>query len=379
MIKYLDKLTKEDIAGKKVLLRADFDVPRAEGKIQGAFRINAQKETVDYLVKNGALVMIIAHLTKSDETFEPFVKEISEILSYPIRLISSADFNNGSYVLSAGEFLLLDNIRQDHREENNDGEFARGLAKGFDIYINNDFAVSHRNHASVCAIAEHLPAYGGLLIRKETLNLSRAVNESSEGKVLILGGAKISTKLPVINNFFNKAEKIIVGGALANNFFLQILGIDVGSSVVDENVPVSVKSEKIILPEDILIAENKQGGGDVGAYPVQNVKESRFIADVGPKSAEKFAGIIKGAKMVIWNGPMGYFEIEKFSHGTNAIARAMADSPAETIIGGGDTISAVNGLGLIDKFSYVSTGGGAMLEFLAGNRLPGLEALGYYK
>ena len=378
-MKYLDELKKEDIAGKKVLLRADFDIPRDGGKIQDTFRINAQKETVDYLVKNEALILMVAHLTKSDETFEPFIKEISEILGYPIRLISLVDFNNGNYVLSAGEILLLDNIRRDHREENNDDELARNLSKGFDLYVNNDFAVSHRNHASVCAITKHLPFYGGLLIKKETLNLSRAINEPAEGKILILGGAKISTKLPVINNFFNKAEKIIVGGALANNFFLQIFGINVGSSIVDENVSVSIKSEKIILPEDILIAEDKSGEGPIRAYPVADVKGGRFIADVGPRSVEKFADIIKVAKMVIWNGPMGYFEIEKFSHGTNVIARAMADSPAETIIGGGDTISAVNGLGLLEKFSYVSTGGGAMLQFLAGNRLPGLEALGYYE
>ena len=377
MMKFIDELKKEELSGKKVLLRTDFDVPVVSGRIDEDFRIKAQKETIDYLLSAGSLVVMMAHISAIN-SFEPVVSQLGEILGYEVILLSHNDFETGSYKPEAGKLYLLDNIRQNEGEEKNDESFARSLSKGFDLYVNNAFAVSHREHASVSAVTKLLSSYGGFLIRKETGNLSRALNEPSDGKTLILGGAKIATKLPVINNFYDKAEKILVGGALANNFFFQIFGVNVGSSLIDNNIAVKISGNKIILPEDILIAQDKKGEGGASVYPVKSIEKGEFIADIGPKSAKKFADIIGSSKMVIWNGPLGYYEVEKFSHGTNIVAKAIASSKAESIIGGGDSISAVHKLGLLDKFGYVSTGGGAMLEFLAGNRLPGLEALGYY-
>ncbi|PJE50785.1 MAG: phosphoglycerate kinase [Candidatus Yanofskybacteria bacterium CG10_big_fil_rev_8_21_14_0_10_36_16] len=376
-MKTINALNKNDLNGKKVLLRVDFDVPVVSGKILESFRIESQKPMVDYLIENGANVVMCAHISSID-SFESIVSQIGDVLKHEIKFLPLNSLLGDEHPVIGG-LVLADNLRQNLGEKENSKDFAEKLASGFDLYVNNAFAVCHREHASVSAITEFLPSYGGLLIEKEIKNLGRALSEPAEGKTLVLGGAKISTKLPVINNFFEKSEKILVGGALANNFFLQILGIDIGASVVDNKVKVEVKSEKIILPEDVLIGYDKKGEKEVMTSEVEDVGEGGFIADLGPKSAQKFSDIIKSSKMVIWNGPLGFAEVEKFSHGTNIVAKAIAESGADSIIGGGDTITAVNKLGLLDKYSYVSTGGGAMLSFLAGEKLPGLEALDYYK
>lgn len=383
MIKYSNELKKEDLAGKKVLLRADLDVPieRVQGsgfRVQEDFRIKAQKETVDYLLNNGAKVLMMAHLGHevSDASFGPVVEEIGEILGQKIVLFPLGEFLTGNCNLETVNLALLDNLRQDKREVENDEGFARELSDGFDIYVNNCFATMHREHSSLVAITKFLPSYAGLLVRKEIENLKQTMDASAEGKVLVLGGAKISTKLPVIKNFLRKAEKILIGGALANDFF-EAQGINVGASVVDQSVEPDVKNEKIILPEDVLISNDKTGKSAAEPYPVKDIPPSHLILDIGPETAKHYSEIIQNAKMVIWNGPMGYFESKSFEEGTEIIAQAVARAE-RSVIGGGDTIAAVNKFGLLDKYTFVSTGGGAMLEFLAGNKLPGLEALGYY-
>lgn len=393
MLKFIERLNKKELDGKKVLLRVDFNVPVEEGEIIEIFRIKAAKETIDYLLENGAKVALVSHIeaiapVKSSnanaarrqfdgvESLSPIVEQISAVLGREIIFIPLKDFITGNWRLEAGDLFLVDNIRQNPREVENDKEFARELSAGFDFYVNDAFAVCHRNHASVSAITEYLPAYAGFLIKRETENLSGAILAPAEGKILILGGAKISTKLPVIKNFLDKAEKILIGGAIANNFF-KVRGIDVGKSVVDETV-VDVASPKIVLPTDIVVTDDKTGKTGANVMPLGNIALNQMIIDIGPKSAGEFARIIEEAKMVIWNGPMGLCEVEEFAKGTEVVAQAVALA-RKSIVGGGDTIAAANKLGLLDKYSFVSTGGGAMLEFLAGSKLPGLEALGYYK
>jgi phosphoglycerate kinase len=375
MIKFVEELKKEDLAGKKVLLRVDFNVPVEDGKIVDSFKVKANKETIDYLLGNGAKMLLISHIDIGD-TFGPIVEELGEILNHTLTLVPHSELGAVDKLFGVGPLLLLDNIRQDPREEKNDDGFAAELAAGFDYYVNDAFAVCHRNHASVAAIIKHLPSYAGFLIRKETESLSKAIEAPSAGKVLVMGGAKISTKLPVIKNFLDKAERILIGGAIANNFF-KANGVNVGYSVVDDTVSLDVKSDKILLSEDILISDDKTGKSGTEVSAVKDIEPEFLIVDIGPETAKKFAEIIAGSSMVVWNGPMGLSEVEEFAAGTNAVSVAVA-SAAVSIIGGGDTISAVGKLGLLDKMSFVSTGGGAMLEFLAGNKLPGLEALNYY-
>jgi len=391
-MKTIDQLGKNELSGKKVLLRVDFNVPVVAGKIAEVFRIKATRETINYLLKNEAKVVLVSHI-EATPSLEPIVEQISEILKQKIVFIPLKDFITGNWKLETGNLLLVDNIRQNKREIENDKGFAEELAKGFDFYVNDAFAVCHRNHASVSAITEFLPSYAGFLIKKETENLSKALKAPAAGKIVVLGGAKISTKLPVIKNFLDKAEKILIGGAIANSFF-KARGIQIGASVVDDTVVNPVKSSeagaakrqfygvdvfspKIVLPESVVVTEDKTGKSGATSMPLGNIAPNEMILDICPKFAEKFAKIIQDSKMVIWNGPMGLSEIERFAQGTKIIAQAVA-SASHSIVGGGDTIAAADKLDLLDKYGFVSTGGGAMLEFLAGEKLPGLEALGYY-
>ena len=384
-MKYLGELKPGELVGKKVLLRVNLDVPFDEvtKKIGERFRIEAHKETVSYLLEAGAKILLISHSSEV-ESFLPLVEEVGEILGEIVTLVPHNELPEVHQLFLAGPLLLLDNIRQDLREEENDRRLALSLSKGFDYYINDDFATCHREHTSIVAITKVLPSYAGFLIKQEIEHLNVALEAPAEGKILVLGGAKISTKLPVIENFLNKCEKILIGGAVANNFF-KAQGVEVGASVVDVTVPVPKLSfatevdfvpAEIVLPMDILVTDNKFGQGRNETKPLGNIADEQLVADIGPKSAQQFAEIIAGAKLVIWNGPMGLCEIEHFAGATKVVAEAVAKA-TESIVGGGDTIAATDALGLLDKFSFVSTGGGAMLKFLAGEELPGLVALGY--
>ena len=382
-MKYISDLKKEELKGKKVLMRSDLNVLLAQLPIANfqlpiiaeKFRIKAQKETFDYLVGSGAKVLLVAHLNAGD-SFLPITDQIGEVLGQTLILVPHSELKKVAELFSEYPVLLLDNIRQDKRELENNDELARQLTDGFDFYINNDFAVCHRKHASVSAITRYLPSYGGFLLKKEIENLTKRINIPAKGKTLVLGGAKISTKLPVIKNFLGKAENILVGGALANDFF-KAKGINVGLSLVDDSVPVNLTMSDVVkLPEDILISKDKTGQAEAEPYPVKDLDSEHLIVDIGPETAKHFAEIIKKSSLAIWNGPMGISEVEKFSEGTKLIAQAVA-KVKHSVVGGGDTIAAVDKFGLLDKFSYVSTGGGSMLAFLAGEELPGLEALNY--
>jgi phosphoglycerate kinase len=354
MIKFVDKLKREDLEGKKVLLRADFDVPIKDGKITEEFRVKAQRETLDYLTGAGARILMVAHLghNVSGASFNPAVEQLGEILGQTLTLVPFWELGALDNLFNASSVLLLDNIRQNGREVENDEGFAQELSAGFSLFVNDAFAVCHREHASVSAITRCLPSYAGFLIKRETENLSEALKAPATGKVVVLGGAKISTKLPVIKNFLGKAEKILIGGAIANSFF-KARGIQIGTSVVDDTA-VDVSDPRVVLPERVVVASDKTGKSGATSMPVGDIAPNQMIVDICPEFAQKFAKIIQDSKMTIWNGPMGLSEVEKFAQGTRVVAQAVA-SASRSIVGGG-----------------------AMLEFLAGNKLPGLEALGYY-
>lgn len=359
-----------DLKDKKVLLRVDFDVPVEHHEIKESFRIKKQKETLDYLVSKGAKVVMIAHISAL-ESFGELIPQLHLLLGQELGFIKSVEEISGYLEHYPGPGLL-ENIRSFSGETENSDELAKKLAGGFDYYINNAFAVCHRNHASVSAVTKFLPSYAGFLVKEEVVQLKRGMDAPEKGKVIIIGGAKAETKVPVIKNFINKAEFVLTGGVVANDI-LKEKGQDVGSSVVDVNskellAGLDINNPKLFIPKDFIIFDNK-------------------ILDIGEKTITKYCDSIKTASMIIWNGPMGLFENPSFAMGTNKIGRAVAESNAHKIIGGGDTISAVDKIGLLGKFdpstgsgqAFVSTGGGAMLAFLAGEKLPGLEALDYYE
>lgn len=372
MIKYISELNQADLEGKKVLLRVDFNIKVDKGQIDD-FRIKSHRETISYLLKHGAQVVMISHI-EDVKSFESIVDAITKSLGHDLAFVPLKDMHT-----SQAPLTLIDNVRQDEREKKNDPEFAGELAGGFDLYVNDAFAVSHRDHASVSAIAGLLPAYGGFLIQKETQMLSEAITVPAKGKVLIIGGAKVSTKMPVIENFGDKAEKILIGGALANDFF-KARGIPVGASLFDQSTLPSSTPDNLVLPSDVVVSTDTSGSSALRTGSLEDIQvgESEQILDIGPDTIYIFSEMISRATMVIWNGPMGLSEVPAFATGTRVVAEVVAKSP-HSIIGGGDTIAALHQLGLLDKISFVSTGGGAMLEFLAGDELPGLKALGYYE
>lgn len=370
MNKSIAELTERELRGKKVLLRVDFnvpvedDLPAQAGKISEIYRINATKETINYLLSCDATIGILSHIT-AIESFGPIFGQIKNIIGRNLRFLPDCVGNEvEKNVLKANpkDVFLLENVRRYEGEEKNDKKFAKKLAKPFDFYINDAFSESHRRYASISAITEFLPSYGGFLLMKEIKNLVKATEEPKKGKTLILGGAKIETKFPVIKNFLNKAENILIGGAVAN-VFLKAKGVAIGESLTDdnflENAKNLIRSEEITVPEDYIDSEC-------------------MILDIGQKTTAKFSEIIAKSKIVIWNGPLGKYEVEQFSIGTKKISEAIINSGAFSIVGGGDTVAFLEKFNFIKKFNYVSTGGGAMLQFLAGDKLPGLEALNYY-
>jgi len=349
-----------EITGKSVLLRADLDVPVDEnGKILEEFRIVKQRENLQWLLSQKARVVMVAHIS-AIASFEPLLSQLRRLLGVELTfaktLKEAKAFSQGS-----GSVMLLDNIRSWPEEEQNDAAFASELANGFDVYVNNAFAVSHREHASVAAVAFMLPAYAGLLVEQEVIKLQEAVDAPSAGKVLVMGGAKASTKVPVIQHLLKRSEVVLIGGILAIDF-MKVRGEDVGRSRFDDDAEMLLGSLDLNDPR-LHVAKD-------------SVVRDGIILDIGPQTIEDFTRRIAEASFIVWNGPMGKFEDEAFGTGTRAVAQAIVDSSAFSLIGGGDTIAAVHRYGLLDRFGHVCTGGGAMLAFLAGQQLPGLVPLG---
>ncbi len=364
MIQSITELMEKDLRGKKVLLRIDFNVPVEHGKVSEMYKIRSAKETLDYLKSHGAVIALLSHIT-SIESFESIYNQIKEILGHHFIFLPDCI---GSRVYDSiknarsGDIFLLENVRKHSGEEKNDLEFSQELAKPFDMYINDAFSESHRNYASITSITKFLPSYAGPGLIKELENLEKVMQLPKEKKTLIIGGAKAEIKFPVVENFLDKSSHILVGGVVAN-IFLKASGVDIGESVTDDNFLLKAKhlllNKQIVMPEDF-------------------TKENDMILDIGLKTAEKFSEIIKNSTLVIWSGPLGKTEVPELSLGSKKIAEAIASSSAFSVIGGGDTIAFIEKINLINKFNYVSIGGGAMLEFLAGNTLPGIKVLGYY-
>ncbi|MBN2409798.1 MAG: phosphoglycerate kinase [Candidatus Aminicenantes bacterium] len=386
----------EDIsfAGKTVFLRVDFNVPLDEqGGIRDDTRIRASLPTIQYLLEKQAGLVVASHLGrpkgKADPklSLRPVAKRLGELIGKEITLapaVVGAEVERLKKGLREGQVLLLENIRYEARETSNDAAFAGELARGIDAYVNDAFGACHRAHASVVAIAQFVKEKAaGLLLQKEVEYLGRAVHSPEKPYVVILGGAKVSDKIPVIENLLDKADHILIGGAMAYTFF-KAQGLGVGKSLVEEDKielalgileKAKMKTAGFVLPGDHLLAsaiEKDAATEVVSSFPFP---ADRMAVDIGPETARRYGETIASARMVFWNGPLGVFEIDRFAAGTMKIAEAVAAAPATTIIGGGDSIAAVSKAGVGDRITHISTGGGASLEYLASGTLPGIDAL----
>jgi phosphoglycerate kinase len=389
-------LTLEDLdfKGKRVFLRVDFNVPLDEEcKIRDDSRIKAALPTLNYLLEQKAKVVVASHLGRPKGEYIPefSLKPVSERLSelIPQEVILAPDVIGEEVLklkkeLKENQILLLENLRFHKGETANDSSFAQLLAQEVDYYVNDAFGAAHRSHASVVGIAQYVrKSAAGFLLEKEVDYLSKAVHSPSKPYVAILGGAKVSDKIPVIENLLNKADSILIGGAMAYTFF-KAQGFEVGRSLVEEDkielarlLLDRAQEEKVnfYLPSDHIVAAEKEPDTEVKTVDSPPVPPDLMGLDIGPKTVGEYSEIISEAKTIFWNGPMGVFEIEKFSQGTMKIAQAVASSRALSIVGGGDSVAAVYKAGVSEKISHISTGGGASLEFIANETLPGLEVL----
>ncbi|MEW6419275.1 MAG: phosphoglycerate kinase [Nitrospirota bacterium] len=390
-----DKLTIEDIdiKRKRVFIRADFNVPLDDNlKITDDRRIRSTLPTINYAIDEGARVILSSHLGrpkgKPDPrlSLAPVAKRLQRLLNKEV--IFSPDCI-GSQVegvvskMKEGDVLLLENLRYHPEEENNDEEFARALSRLADIYVNDAFGTAHRVHASIVGVPRFLPAVAGFLLKKEIEYLKGAIDNPVRPFVAILGGAKVSGKIGVLENLIGKVDKVIIGGGMAYTF-IKAMGYEVGNSLVEEDMLETAQhirkklkeaGIKFYLPVDCIIAHGIEPGTETKAVPTLEIPRGWKALDIGPASAKLFSEAIQDAKTILWNGPMGIFEIDAFSRGTFAIAHSVADAYALTIVGGGDTDLAVHRAGVSDVISFISTGGGASLQLLEGKELPGIAAL----
>ncbi len=382
-----------DVSGKKVLVRCDFNVPLDENKnITDETRINAALPTIKYLLEHKAAVILCSHLGRPKGEFNmkyslaPVAKRLSEKLGFEVKLakdVIGPDAKKLAAEVKPGQAVLLENVRFHAEEEKNDPAFAKELASMADIYVSDAFGTVHRAHASTAGVAEYLPAVAGFLIGKELNFLGKAVTNPERPFVAILGGAKVKDKIGVITNLIEKVDTLLIGGGMAYTF-MKATGGEIGNSLCDEERlglalelldKAKAKGVKLLLPVDNVCGKEFNNDTEQMVCESGKIPEGWEGLDIGPKTVELFSKEIKAAKTVVWNGPMGVFEMPNFAKGTLAIATAMAESDATTIIGGGDSAAAVTQMGLAGKMSHISTGGGASLEFLEGKTLPGVAAL----
>ncbi len=356
----------KDFAGKTVFVRADFNVPIVDGVVSDDFRIKKALETIDFLRASGAKIILASHIEGGDKTLRPVFKYLKT--KYKIDFID--DYFPAVPDFSSSDVFLLENLRKYPEEISNDEAFSKHIASFADCYVNEAFSVSHREHASVVGIPKILPSYAGMSLEGEIRELSYAFN-SDHPFFFVLGGAKFDTKLPLVRKFFKLADSVFIGGALANDFF-RAQGLNTGNSLLSEKDLNfnEFLNEKLILPVDVVVENN----GRREIKKIEDIALGDVISDVGPQSMELVRDQIAKAQFVLWNGPLGNYE-RGFKESTLSLAKILADSDATSIVGGGDTIASIAELGLENKFSFVSTGGGAMLEFLANETLPGIDAL----
>lgn len=390
----LGKKTVEDIEvkGKRCIVRCDFNVPVKDGVITDDKRIREALKTVKYLKDNGAKIILCSHMGRPKGEFNmkyslaPVAERISELMGCEVVMakdVIGEDAKAKAAALKDGDILLLENLRFHKEEEKNVPEFAKELASFADIYVNDAFGTAHRAHASTAGIADYLPAVCGYLIQKEIDIMGKALNDPARPFVAILGGAKVSDKIGVIENLIDKVDSLVIGGGMAYTF-LKAKGYNIGTSLLEEDKidlakslmeKAAAKNVNLLLPVDTAINDKFENTDNFSVVDADKMPDGFMGLDIGPKSVELFSETIKNAETVVWNGPMGVFEFEAFATGTKAIAKAVAESGAISIIGGGDSAAAVEQLGFADKMTHISTGGGASLEFLEGLELPGIAAL----
>ena len=383
-----------DVRGKKVLLRCDFNVPQNKetGAITSDKRIVAALPTIKYLLENGAAVIACSQLGKPKGewkqklTLAPVAERLSELLGQKVIFandIIGDDAKAKAAALKPGEIMLLENLRFDIREEKNGADFAKALADMAEVYVSDAFGTVHRAHASTAGVAAYLPAYAGLLVEKELSVMGKALDDPKRPFVAVLGGAKVSDKIGVINNLLEKADTVIIGGGMAYTF-IKAMGYEIGNSLLEADkldyaLEMIEKAKRngvsLLLPVDTAVGKEFTADCDSEIVDIKAMPAGWMGMDIGPKTIELFSDAIKNAGTVVWNGPMGVFEFDAFAKGTKAMAQALADSGAITIVGGGDSAAAVEKLGFADKMTHISTGGGASLEFLEGLELPGVACL----
>jgi len=381
-----------DLKGKRVLVRVDFNVPIKDGKVSDDTRIRAALPTIKYILENGGKAILMSHLgrpkgeRKDELKMDPVAERLSELLGKPVKKLDDCigeEVETAVNGMQEGEVILLENVRFYKEEEANDPEFAKALAKLGDVYINDAFGSAHRAHASTEGVAHYLPAGAGFLMMKEIEYLSKVLESPQKPYVAILGGAKVSDKIKVIENLLEKVDKILIGGAMAYTF-LKAQGYSIGNSRVEEDKidfakqmleEADKKGVAVLLPEDHVVGRQLSEDTEVEIIQDINIPDGWMGLDIGPKTVEAFKAAIADAKTVLWNGPVGAFECEPFAKGTRELAEYIAGLPTTSVAGGGDTAAALKKFGLAEKFSHVSTGGGASLEFLEGKELPGVAVL----
>lgn len=378
-----------DVDGKKVLVRVDFNVPVKDGEVTDDTRIDRALPTIGMLVERGAKVALISHLGRPKGSpdpkyaMDPVAKRLGEMLGRHVEKLDTAvgqEVSDALDNLPEGGVVLLENSRFYEGETKNDPGFADELAAPFDLYVNDAFGAAHRAHATTVGVAERLPAAAGLLLEREVDYLDGVLKDPERPFVAILGGAKVSDKLGVIESLLGVADSLLIGGAMCFTFF-KAKGYGVGKSLVEDDYLEEAKrlmqeaGDKLVLPVDVVAAREFEADAEHRTVSVDGVPEGWMGLDIGPETVELFAGRISGAKTVFWNGPMGVFEMDAFAKGTEGVARAVAESDATSVVGGGDSVAAVNKLGLEREMSHISTGGGASLEYVEGKELPGVAVL----
>ncbi len=382
------------MAGKKCLVRCDFNVPMKDGKIADDFRIVSALPTIQYLIENKACVILMSHMgkpkgePKPELSLKPVADRLTELLGQEVKFKSCPtvvcdNIREMAAALQPGEVMLLENTRYRSEETKSEEPFTGELAALGELFVNDAFGTAHRDHSSTAGLARYLPTVSGFLIEKEVKFLGDAVENPDRPFVAIMGGAKVGDKIPVIENLMKKVDTIIIGGGMTYTFF-KAQGYEIGTSILDaDSIELSkellAKAEeagvKILLPVDTVVTDDFEANNVVKIVPSTEIPADMMGMDIGPKTVELYSKAIAEAKTIVWNGPMGVFENPKFEAGTKAIAQALADSDAVTVIGGGDSAAAVEQFGLKDQMTHVSTGGGASMEFLEGKELPGIACI----